>query len=99
MRVGAFLPTYWTDYGTTTVREAVEEAARAAEALGYASVWANDHVIAPAHQAGQRERDLRGRAPAHPLVVAEQRLDPQECRLIEAARAASSTASRTVVVP
>src|ERR687883_486069 len=42
MRVGAFLPTYWTDYGTTTVREAVEEA----------SVWANDHVIAPAHQAG-----------------------------------------------
>src|SRR5256714_208454 len=52
MRVGAFLPTYWTDYGTTTVREAVEEAARAAEALGYASVWANDHVIAPAHQAG-----------------------------------------------
>jgi probable F420-dependent oxidoreductase len=52
MRVGTFLPTYWTDYGTTTVREAVEEAARAAEALGYASVWANDHVIAPAHQAG-----------------------------------------------
>src|SRR6059058_4563171 len=51
MRVGAFLPTYWTSYGATTVREAVEETARAAEALGYASVWANDHVIAPAHQA------------------------------------------------
>ena len=51
MRVGTFLPTYWTDYGATTVREAVEEAARAAEALGYASVWANDHVIAPTHQA------------------------------------------------
>src|SRR5438045_7640909 len=51
MRVGTFLPTYWTDYGATTVREAVEEAARAAEALGYASVWANDHVIVPAHQA------------------------------------------------
>ena len=51
MRVGAFLPTYWTDYGATTVREAVEEVARAAQAWGYASVWANDHVIAPAHQA------------------------------------------------
>ena len=36
MRVGAFLPTYWTDYGATTVREAVEEAARVAQALGYA---------------------------------------------------------------
>jgi alkanesulfonate monooxygenase SsuD/methylene tetrahydromethanopterin reductase-like flavin-dependent oxidoreductase (luciferase family) len=50
MRVGTFLPTYWTDYGATTVREAVEETARAAEELGYASVWANDHVIVPAHQ-------------------------------------------------
>lgn len=49
MRIGAFLPTYWTDYGSSNVRVAVEETARAAEALGYASLWANDHVIAPAH--------------------------------------------------
>jgi hypothetical protein len=52
MRVGTFVPTYWPDYGTTTVREAVEEAALAAEALGFASVWANDHVIAPLRDAG-----------------------------------------------
>ena len=36
MRVGTFLPTYWTDYGTTTVREAVEEAARHGTSSRYA---------------------------------------------------------------
>jgi probable F420-dependent oxidoreductase len=51
MQFGAFLPTYWTDYRSSDVRTAVQEAAKTAEALGYASVWANDHVIAPAHQA------------------------------------------------
>jgi len=51
MQFGAFLPTYWTDYRSSDVRTAVEEAAKMAEALGYASVWANDHVIAPTHQA------------------------------------------------
>ncbi len=51
MQFGAFLPTYWTDYRSSDVRTAVEEVAKVAEALGYASVWANDHVIAPAHQA------------------------------------------------
>ena len=30
MRVGTVLPTYWTGHGTTTVREAVDAAARAA---------------------------------------------------------------------
>jgi probable F420-dependent oxidoreductase len=51
MQFGAFLPTYWTEYGSSDVRSAVEEAAKTAEALGYASMWANDHVIAPADQA------------------------------------------------
>ncbi len=47
MQFGVFLPTmpYW--YRTSTVRTAVEEVARAAEALGFASVWANDAVIHP----------------------------------------------------
>ncbi len=52
MRFGAFLPTYWTEYPDCDVRSAVLGAARAAEALGYDSVWANDHVIAPRSQAG-----------------------------------------------
>lgn len=47
MQIGTFLPTYWMDYGATGVRTAIVETARAAQALGYHSVWANDHVIAP----------------------------------------------------
>ena len=47
MQFGAFLPTNWPDYGTSSVRVAIEAAAKAAEALGYVSLWANDHVIAP----------------------------------------------------
>jgi hypothetical protein len=34
MRVGTLLPTYWTDYSTSTVRTAIEETAQAAEAHG-----------------------------------------------------------------
>lgn len=51
MQIGTFLPTYWTSYGTRTIREALVETAQAAAALGYASLWANDHVVAPADQA------------------------------------------------
>jgi len=45
MQFGAFLPSMrqWT----STVHTAVEETARAAEALGFASIWTNDVVIAP----------------------------------------------------
>ncbi len=35
MQFGALLPTYWNDYGTSNVRTAVAEAAKAAEGLGY----------------------------------------------------------------
>ncbi len=52
MQFGAFLPTYWPDYGTSSVRVAVEAAAKAAAALGYVSVWANDHVVAPSRESG-----------------------------------------------
>jgi probable F420-dependent oxidoreductase len=45
MQFGAHLPSYWDDYGSSNVRIAVEEAAKAAETLGYDSVWANDMVI------------------------------------------------------
>jgi alkanesulfonate monooxygenase SsuD/methylene tetrahydromethanopterin reductase-like flavin-dependent oxidoreductase (luciferase family) len=48
MRFGVFLPTYWDDYGTTPIHVAIEEAAKAAETLGYEGVWANDIVILPA---------------------------------------------------
>ena len=51
MQIGTFLPTYWASYGTRTVAEAIVETAQAADTLGYASLWANDHVIAPADQA------------------------------------------------
>src|ERR671930_1515111 len=51
MQIGTFLPTYWASYGTRTLPEAITATAQAADALGYASLWANDHVIAPADQA------------------------------------------------
>ena len=47
MRFGAFLPTYWDDYGPPHPRRH-HGAASAAEALGYEGVWANDSVINPA---------------------------------------------------
>lgn len=47
-RSGAFLPTFWDDYGATSIHAAITETALAAEALGYEGVWANDSVIKPA---------------------------------------------------
>ena len=47
MRFGVHLPTYWTDYGTSNIRVAIEEAAKAAEALGYAAIWVDDVVVVP----------------------------------------------------
>jgi probable F420-dependent oxidoreductase len=52
MRFGAYLPTYWDDYGTSPIHVAIEGAALAAEALGYEGVWANDTVIIPAANRG-----------------------------------------------
>lgn len=42
MRFAAFLPTYWDDYGTSSLPVAIKEAAQAAETLGYEGVWAID---------------------------------------------------------
>lgn len=55
MRFGAFLPTYWDDYGTTPIHIAIEEAALAAETLGYEGVWANDKIIHPVMPSGTIE--------------------------------------------
>ena len=46
MRFGAHLPTYWDDYGTIPNHVTIAEAAKAAEALGYEGVWADDMVVA-----------------------------------------------------
>jgi probable F420-dependent oxidoreductase len=45
MRVGVCLPNF--PFGVQPSREAVVEVARAAERLGFASVWATDHLLVP----------------------------------------------------
>ncbi len=50
MQFGVALPTHTTRYREPTVRHVLEAAAQAAEALGYASIWVNDHIIAPQSQ-------------------------------------------------
>ena len=66
MRFGAFLPTYWDDYGTNAIHVAIAEAARAAEALGYEGVWANDVVVSPA---AARRGTFEGGQAIEPLVT------------------------------
>ena len=66
MRFGAFLPTYWDDYGASPLHVAVEEAAKAAEALGYDGVWANDKVI---HPAAAARGTVAGAQVIEPLVT------------------------------
>ena len=46
MRFGIHLPQYGRAAGATAIRDA----ARAAEALGFADVWVSDHVVQPAAQ-------------------------------------------------
>jgi probable F420-dependent oxidoreductase len=65
MRFGAFLPTYWDDYRDSSMHVAIEEAAKAAAALGYDGVWANDQVILPAAPRGT----LAGVHVIEPLVT------------------------------
>ena len=66
MRFGAFLPTYWDDYGSNPIPIAIAEAATAAEALGYEGVWANDNVVRPA---AARRGTLEGSQVAESLVT------------------------------
>jgi len=66
MRFGAYLPTYWDDYGTTSIHVAIEEAATAAEALGYDAVWANDNLIRPA---AEGRGAIEGAQVVEPLVT------------------------------
>ena len=66
MRFGAFLPTYWDDYGSSPIHLAIAEAATAAAALGYEGVWANDYVVKPA---AARRGTLEGGQVVEPLVT------------------------------
>src|SRR3982751_1838422 len=45
MQFGVHLPTFWSDYGASSASAAIAEAAKAAEALNYTSIWANDVII------------------------------------------------------
>lgn len=45
MRFGVYLPTFWDDYGTSSMPAAIVQAAQAAEALGFDSGWANDKIV------------------------------------------------------
>jgi probable F420-dependent oxidoreductase len=47
VRFHAYLPTYWDDYGSSSIDLAVTTAARAAAELGYEGVWANDVLLFP----------------------------------------------------
>jgi probable F420-dependent oxidoreductase len=66
MRFGAFLPTYWADYGSSSIHVAINGAALAAVALGYEGVWVNDLVINPA---GAQRGTLAGGQVIEPLVT------------------------------
>jgi alkanesulfonate monooxygenase SsuD/methylene tetrahydromethanopterin reductase-like flavin-dependent oxidoreductase (luciferase family) len=66
MRFGVHLPTYWDDYGSSPIHVAIEEAALAAEALGYDGVWANDEVV---HPAAAQRGTVEGGQVIEPLVT------------------------------
>jgi probable F420-dependent oxidoreductase len=66
MRFGLHLPTYWDDYGTSPIHVAIEEAAIAAQALGYDAVWANDKVV---HPAAAARGTIAGAQVIEPLVT------------------------------
>jgi probable F420-dependent oxidoreductase len=51
-KVGIFLPTFWSDYGSRSIARAMREVGEAAVALGFDSVWACDHIVAPQGNAG-----------------------------------------------
>jgi probable F420-dependent oxidoreductase len=52
VKSGIFLPTFWSDYGSRTISQAMLEIAGAADALGFDSVWACDHIVSPERNAG-----------------------------------------------
>jgi probable F420-dependent oxidoreductase len=52
LKSGIFLPTFWSDYGTLDISQAMIEVAGAADSLGFDSLWACDHIVAPERHAG-----------------------------------------------
>jgi probable F420-dependent oxidoreductase len=51
-KFGIFLPSFWSDYGSRGVVQAMREVAQAAEALGFDSLWACDHIVNSERNAG-----------------------------------------------
>jgi len=49
---GIFLPTFWNDYGSRGTAQSMRDVAQAADALGFDSLWACDHIAAPEPHAG-----------------------------------------------
>lgn len=64
MRLHAFLPTWWDDYGSESVDAAIVTAAKAAAELGYAGVWANDRLLNSSD-----ERGLQAAPIVEPLIT------------------------------
>jgi probable F420-dependent oxidoreductase len=52
IKSGIFLPTFWSDYGSRDIPQAMHEVAQSADALGFESVWSCDHIVAPPQHAG-----------------------------------------------
>jgi probable F420-dependent oxidoreductase len=52
VRFHAYLPTYWDHYGSASMDSAILTAAKAAAALGYEGVWANDALLNPSAEHG-----------------------------------------------
>lgn len=52
IKSGIFLPSFWSSYGSLTTQQAMHEVGEAADVLGFDSVWACDHIVAPPEHAG-----------------------------------------------
>ncbi len=46
VKSGIFLPSFWDNYGSRGIAQAMREVAAAADALGFDSLWASDHIVA-----------------------------------------------------
>lgn len=52
VKSGIFLPSFWQEYGSRSIPDAMREVAQAADTLGFDSLWACDHLVAPQQNAG-----------------------------------------------
>ena len=52
VKSGIFLPTSWRDFGNRTIPQAMQEVAGTADALGFDSIWACDHIVSSNRNVG-----------------------------------------------